>query len=348
MGELRNLTSRLAPHPPKPPEPSASKAGRNLKAAIPVAVLLLALVALSVVWRMEVFAVLAFAAMCIALWEAAGAFLNKGHRIPLIPVWCGLLAMTWATWTHGPLGGFAAFCVAVIAIALWRWASGNLRVSQRSRTGENHRGSRNTRTVESNRVDEDSRADENHPAGKCHREGDDRCAEDERRDSLWVEDAVASIFALSWVGLLGSFAVALAGLHSAEWMIALLILMPAASDTGGWAFGVLWGRHPMSPSVSPKKSWEGFVGSLVVSIASSFVLVGSVLGRPWPIALLVGVAAVLCSTVGDLSESLLKRDLEVKDMGSIFPGHGGMLDRIDSILMWAPVCYAIMTAPFAR
>ncbi len=294
MGELRNLTSRLAPHPPKPPEPSASKAGRNLKAAVPVAFGLLGLVAFSVLWRIEVFVVLVAAALCVALWEVAGAFLNKGRRIPLLPLWCGILAMVGATWARGPLAGLAAYCVAAVAVILWRWAE---------------RG---------------------------------------RSPGSWSGDAAAAVFALGWVGLLGSFAVALAGLPRAEWMVALLVLMPALSDTGGWAFGVLWGRHPMSPSVSPKKSWEGFAGSLVAAVTLAFVLVGSVLERPWPVAMLVGIAAVLCSTVGDLSESLLKRDLEVKDMGSIFPGHGGMLDRIDSILMWAPVCYAVMTAPFAR
>ena len=294
MGELRNLTSRLAPHPPKPPEPSASKAGRNLKAAVPVAFGLLGLVAFSVLWRIEVFVVLVAAALCVALWEVAGAFLNKGRRIPLLPLWCGILAMVGATSARGPLAGLAAYCVAAVAVILWRWAE---------------RG---------------------------------------RSPGSWSGDAAAAVFALGWVGLLGSFAVALAGLPRAEWMVALLVLMPAFSDTGGWAFGVLWGRHPMSPSVSPKKSWEGFAGSLVAAVTLAFVLVGSVLERPWPVAMLVGIAAVLCSTVGDLSESLLKRDLEVKDMGSIFPGHGGMLDRIDSILMWAPVCYAVMTAPFAR
>ena len=130
-------------------------------------------------------------------------------------------------------------------------------------------------------------------------------------------------------------------------MVALLILMPAASDTGGWAFGVLWGRHPMTPSISPKKSWEGFAGSLVGAGAVSFLRTTLARGRPWSAAAIGAAAAVLCATVGDLSESLLKRDLGVKDMGSIFPGHGGMLDRIDSILLWAPACYAIMTSSIA-
>ena len=173
MGELRNLTSRLAPHPPKPPEPSASKAGRNLKAAVPVAFGLLGLVAFSVLWRIEVFVVLVAAALCVALWEVAGAFLNKGRRIPLLPLWCGILAMVGATWARGPLAGLAAYCVAAVAVILWRWAE---------------RG---------------------------------------KSPGSWSGDAAAAVFALGWVGLLGSFAVALAGLPRAEWMVALLVLMPA-------------------------------------------------------------------------------------------------------------------------
>ncbi|MDO4888906.1 MAG: phosphatidate cytidylyltransferase [Actinomycetaceae bacterium] len=280
--------ARLAPHPPKPPAPSASKAGRNLKAALPVAIGLLGLVAFSVAWRIEVFVVLVACALCLGLWEIAGAFLNRGVRISLVPLCAGVIAMVWATWVGGLAAGFTAFVVAAIVSCAWR----------------------------------------------CLRPG-----------GSWASHATAGVFALAWIGLVGCFAVALAAMDRAAWMVALLILMPAASDTGGWAFGVLWGKHPMSPSISPKKSWEGLAGSFVLATVVALLLVSLVLSRPWYAALIVSAAAVLCATVGDLSESLLKRDLGVKDMGSIFPGHGGMLDRIDSILMWAPVCYVIMSLP---
>ena len=287
-----NPLTALAPRPPKPPAPSSTKAGRNLKTALPVAFGLLALVAFSVVWRIEAFVCLVAVAMCVGLWEAAGAFLNRGVRIPLVPTWCGAVAMVGATWTAREhiVGGFLAFVVSAVAVCLWRWAMSPAR---------------------------------------------------------WAGDAAAGVFALAWIGFVGCFAVCLAAMPQGRWMVALLILMPAASDTGGWAYGVLWGRHPMTPSISPKKSWEGFAGSLVGAGAVSFLLTTLALGRPWYAAAIVAAAAVLCATVGDLSESLLKRDLGVKDMGSIFPGHGGMLDRIDSILLWAPACYAIMTSSIA-
>ncbi|MGO1590816.1 MAG: phosphatidate cytidylyltransferase [Ancrocorticia sp.] len=281
----RSVIDRLAPHPPQPPAASTSRAGRNLRAAVPTALVLLALVALSVVWKFELFAVLVAVAVCIGLWEIAGAFLARDVRIPIVPLWVGALTMVVATWYEGLGGGLIAFLLSIAAVFLWCVLDGSKRAPR---------------------------------------------------------DVMAAIFALAWIALLGCFAVALAFLEQPAWMVALLILMPVANDTGGWAFGVLWGKHPMSPTISPKKSWEGFAGSLVCALAVAFVLVYGVLDRPWYVACIVAGVAAACATIGDLAESLLKRDLGVKDMGSIFPGHGGMMDRLDSILMWAPFCYLIM------
>ena len=281
----KSVFEQLAPHPPQPPIKSTSKAGRNLKAAVPTAVVLLALVALSIVWRLELFAVLVAVAVCIGLWEIAGAFLAKKVRIPIVPLWVGAITMVVATWLEGLGGGLIAFLLSIAAVFLW-----------------------------------------------CVLDGASRAP----------RDVMAAIFALAWIALLGCFAVALLSLDDPVWMVGLLILMPVANDTGGWAFGVVWGKHPMSPSISPKKSWEGFAGSVVCGLAVAMVLVYGILDKPWYLACIVALAAVACSTIGDLCESLLKRDLGVKDMGSIFPGHGGMMDRIDSILMWAPFCFLIM------
>ena len=288
--ERRSLIDRLAPHPPSPPAASTSRAGRNLKAAVPTALVLLGLVAASVAFRMEAFVGLVTVALGVGLWEAAGACLARGIRIPLVPLWIGTITMTVATWMGGLPGGLIAFLLAAATVFIWRVLDGLPHAPR---------------------------------------------------------DAMAAVFALAWISLLGCFAVGLALMAQPAWMIALLIMMPVANDTGGWAFGVMWGRHPMSPSISPKKSWEGFAGSMVAAVVVALVIVTLGLGRPWYLALVVAVVAVLCSTIGDLSESLLKRDLGVKDMGSIFPGHGGMLDRVDSILMWAPFCHIIMSLPLA-
>ncbi|HEX2297942.1 MAG TPA: phosphatidate cytidylyltransferase, partial [Pseudonocardiaceae bacterium] len=116
-----------------------------------------------------------------------------------------------------------------------------------------------------------------------------------------------------------------------------------ASDIGGYAAGVLGGRHPMAPSISPNKSWEGFAGSLIagatVGILSVTYLLG---GQPWQ-GFLFGVAVVVTATVGDLVESLIKRDLGVKDMGSLLPGHGGLMDRMDSLLPSAVVSWLLLS-----
>lgn len=282
------LTSRWAlikPRPPKPPEKSHSKAGRNLKAAVPTALGLLTMVAAAVLVRIEIFVVVVAIALCIGLWEVAGAFLKRNIRVPLFTMWLATIAMVAATWFGGLKIGFLVFLFSCAAVFLARVRDGEKR-------SPNESG--------------------------------------------------AAIFALGWISMLGCFAVALAGLPQAPWMIALLVLMPVASDTGGWAFGVMWGKHPMSPRISPKKSWEGFAGSLVASLIVSFLLVVWALDQSWILGIVTGLAAVACATLGDLSESILKRELGVKDMGSIFPGHGGMLDRIDSILMWAPFCWVIL------
>lgn len=118
--------------------------------------------------------------------------------------------------------------------------------------------------------------------------------------------------------------------------VIVFILVTIASDIGGYAAGVLAGKHPMAPSVSPKKSWEGFAGSAAACMFVGALSVPLLLGGSWWAGLLVGVIAVCMATLGDLTESMIKRDLGVKDLGTILPGHGGLMDRIDSLLLCAP------------
>jgi phosphatidate cytidylyltransferase len=125
--------------------------------------------------------------------------------------------------------------------------------------------------------------------------------------------------------------------------VLLFILLCVASDTGGYVVGVLIGRHPLAPSVSPKKTWEGLLGSLVLACLVGVVGIGAMFDGAPLVGVALGVATVVTASLGDLSESLLKRDLELKDMGSLLPGHGGLLDRLDSMLLTAPVVYLILT-----
>ena len=114
------------------------------------------------------------------------------------------------------------------------------------------------------------------------------------------------------------------------------------NDVGGYAAGVLFGRHPMAPTISPKKSWEGFAGSAVACVIGGALSYGccstaSVVGGA-----LIGFGAVCSATLGDLGESMIKRDLGIKDMGTLLPGHGGLMDRLDSLLPTAPGVYLLL------
>lgn len=158
-----------------------------------------------------------------------------------------------------------------------------------------------------------------------------------------VRDAAAGIFAAAYLPLLAGFVMLLLAEPDGPLLVATFILVVIANDTGGYAAGVLFGRTPLAPTISPKKSWEGSAGSVVLAAAVGVLMAGLVLdGVAWWAGLVLGVGAVVAATAGDLAESLLKRDLGLKDMGSILPGHGGVMDRLDSLLVTAPVFYLIL------
>jgi phosphatidate cytidylyltransferase len=115
-----------------------------------------------------------------------------------------------------------------------------------------------------------------------------------------------------------------------------------ASDVGGYVAGVLFGKHPMAPTISPKKSWEGFTGSALACIGAGIAAVVFLLDGEWWAGAIVGAVAVLTATVGDLGESMIKRDLGIKDMSNLLPGHGGLMDRLDSLLATAPVVWLLL------
>ncbi len=157
-----------------------------------------------------------------------------------------------------------------------------------------------------------------------------------------VRDVAAGLFTAAYVPFLAGFAMLLLAADDGPRRIALFILVTIASDIGGYVAGVLFGRHPMAPSVSPKKSWEGLAGSVLVCLVAGALGVVLLLDGPWWAGAVLGLAAALTATVGDLSESMLKRDLGIKDMGSLLPAHGGVMDRLDSLLPTAPVTYLLL------
>lgn len=158
-----------------------------------------------------------------------------------------------------------------------------------------------------------------------------------------ARDVSAGIFVAAYAPFLAAFTTLMLRAEDGAARIAVFILVTVCSDIGGYAVGVLAGRHPMAPSVSPKKSWEGLVGSAVSCLVAGMVAVPLVLGGSVWAGALLGWVSVALATLGDLSESMLKRDLGVKDLGDLLPGHGGLMDRIDSLLVTAPAAWIVLT-----
>lgn len=159
----------------------------------------------------------------------------------------------------------------------------------------------------------------------------------ERRTGNTVKDVCLSLFALTYVGLMASLVVYLLTLPDGNLLVICFLALVVGSDIGGYIAGVLLGRHPIAPSISPKKSWEGFAGSALLSTAVGVAMAAWAFDAPLWTGIALGVMVPAFATVGDFSESMIKRDLELKDMGSLLPGHGGIMDRLDSILPTAPI-----------
>ncbi len=158
----------------------------------------------------------------------------------------------------------------------------------------------------------------------------------------YVQNATASVFTLIYIPFLGSFVALLLAEDEGAKAILTFIIVVAASDIGGYAAGVLFGKHPMAPVISPKKSWEGFAGSAVTCVMAGYFLVVYLLEGDWWLGIILGVIAVVMATLGDLCESVMKRDLGIKDMSQVIPGHGGLMDRLDSLLATAPPIWLLL------
>ncbi|HEX5542171.1 MAG TPA: phosphatidate cytidylyltransferase [Micromonospora sp.] len=159
----------------------------------------------------------------------------------------------------------------------------------------------------------------------------------------YQRDLAAATLIAVYVPFLAGFAVLLAVSPDGHWRVLVTLAAVVLSDTGGYAVGVLFGKHPMAPSVSPKKSWEGFAGSVGSSALGSALLLNVALDVDVWRGALFGLAVSVAAVVGDLCESMIKRDLGVKDMSQLLPGHGGLMDRLDSILFAVPVAYLLLT-----
>lgn len=158
----------------------------------------------------------------------------------------------------------------------------------------------------------------------------------------YVRDVTAALFVAAYVPLFCSFATLMVVAEDGVARVVTFMICVVASDVGGYTAGVLAGRHPMAPAISPKKSWEGFAGSQVAGIVAGALSVWLLLGGQWWEGALTGALLVIIATLGDLVESLIKRDLGIKDMGTLLPGHGGLMDRLDSLMPTAMVAWAVL------
>jgi len=157
-----------------------------------------------------------------------------------------------------------------------------------------------------------------------------------------MRDASAGTFAAAYVPFLAGFVMLMLSENDGARRVMLFILLVVANDVGGYAAGTLIGRHRMAPRISPNKTWEGLLGSVILALAVGIVAGSVLLHLSMVASVIVAMATVVTGTLGDLAESAIKRDLALKDMSDLLPGHGGVLDRLDSMLVAAPVTYLLL------
>lgn len=272
------------PEPADSSSAPASKAGRNLPAAIGVGVLLGAVALGCLFLQPWLFVALACLAICIGIWEVTNAFANSGTRIARTPLYLGAIACSAATYQWGVVAQLVTFGCMVIFILMWRIRRG---------------------------VDG------------------------------YVKDITASIFTAAYLPFMLGFVMLTLDHADGPQRIIVFISLTIANDIGGYAAGVMFGRHPIAPGVSPKKSWEGFAGSVIFqAIIGAWLFVWLLDGYWWQ-GVVAGVIMSIVATAGDFAESAIKRDLGVKDMSKLLPGHGGLMDRLDSLIPNAFVSWAL-------
>jgi phosphatidate cytidylyltransferase len=288
------------------PQQTAKKkprAGRDLPAAIAVGLSIGAVLVATLVFAPRGWVVLAALAIFVASHEVVRRLREAGYVIPLIPLLVGGQVTVWLTWPYHAVGALSGFGATVVVCMFWRLFM----------------------------PDESKRHD--------HREAE----AGEPPSSNYLRDVSATIFLAVWVPLFASFAALLVYPKDGAGRVFCLMIAVIASDVGGYTVGVLFGKHPMVPTISPNKSWEGFAGSLVCGITATILTATLLAGKaPW-VGALLGVVLVLTCTLGDLVESQVKRDLGIKDMGRLLPGHGGLMDRLDGVLPSAVAAWTMLT-----
>ena len=155
----------------------------------------------------------------------------------------------------------------------------------------------------------------------------------------FIKRSTSAVFITFYLAVLGGFILLLANHPDGALRILALVILIACNDTFAYIAGVLLGKHKLAPSISPKKSWEGLIGGAIAAIVGGSLIFHYLFEVNWIVGAAIGVMTVITATCGDLIESAIKRDLAIKDMSNLLPGHGGIMDRLDSALFTAPAVW---------
>ena len=297
------------------------RTGRNMPQAVATGALLVILILACILIRIDAFIYLIVVFMTLGLWELRVDFATVGLHIPVVELWVCSAATMLASF-------YASDHVAVMTAGVLTTAL----VGALATTREHHLGGRLVKAVDAklSGKNADTMADASY---------DDDTVSSSSNTVANVGVTILTVVYVTLLACLITLPISIGG-HPAAHAF-MVIFLPALSDIGGLLFGSLFGKHKISPRISPSKSLEGLVGSMLCCLIGALVIFASTYpvaqwGQIWWVALVMGVMVGVTGTVGDLSASLIKRDLGIKDMGHLLKGHGGVLDRVDSILMSAP------------
>lgn len=291
------------------------RTGRNMPQAVATAVVLIVIILACLFISPMLFAMLVIIFMIPALWELRVDFATCGLRIPVLTLWiCSTATLLAVCFCERHV---VAWAVSVLASLLVVAVTASLQITLNGRTSQAVAGKATTAPDARTEL----RADEPHTR---------------------LTQVAVAMFTVLYIPLLASCIIMPITFNGHPVAHAILIVfMPALSDTGGLFAGAWLGRHKLCPTISPKKSVEGLLGSILFAMAGCFAVFActyeaSLWASRWWVPIVAGAMIGVVGTFGDLCASLIKRDLGIKDMGHLLKGHGGILDRVDSILLCAP------------
>lgn len=305
------------------------RTGRNMPQAIATAAALVVVILACLLIRIDLFVVLIVVFMMLALWELRVDFATAGLHIPVVTLWLCSAATLLATYYSPHHIMTLALCIMGMLLLVALSATMKLSLSNRLSLAVADKLSHTDAGARLESSFNHERGEHNHSR---------------------LSHVAVSLFTVLYIPLLaGCLIIPLTfGRHPVAHAI-MLVFLPALSDTGGLFAGAWLGKHKLSPRISPKKSVEGLVGSMLFAMVGAFAVFactydGATWATRWWVPIVMGVMVGLVGTFGDLCASMLKRDIGIKDMGHLLKGHGGVMDRVDSILISAPFIAILLWA----